>query len=373
MAVALRGNLKDFAIAEIFQLIGHQRKTGLLEINAPTSRMRVAFDGGALVWAAPVGDDEEGALRDFLARCGLVSSRVLEAKMHEGRASARPLSDLIVSEGLVSHEDIEAVSFLMTQETLFELMGLEGGSFEFLARSISHETPPGQMMVAEQVLMDGMRMQDEWRTFAEELPAEGDILESFGSAEDYCQRLEDGGQGGSERVRLVSALVNGRRSFRDIIDRSRLGTFAAGKIVADLRRVGLLEVASPALRPRRRRTAGMLARVAGVGRLALAAVIPLVLLGMVTAGLFFQSLDSRTAPGRVIAHRPLEEARAQFARQRLHNVLEARRHENGLWPHGLDFLSQGPWGEHEGLTRESVSAYYYMRRGDGIVLLAPRR
>ncbi len=373
MVVALRGNLKDFAIAEIFQLIGHQRKTGLLEINAPTSRMRVVFDGGALVWAAPVGDGEDASLGDFLARCGLVSARVLQAKMRESRASARPLSDLIVSEGLVDPEDIEAVSDLMTRETLFELMSLEGGSFEFLARSVSHETPPSKMMVAEQVLMDGMRMQDEWRTFAAELPAEADILEAFGSAEDYCQRLEDGGQGGSERVRLVSALVNGRRSFREIIDRSRLGTFAAGKIVADLRRAGLLEIASPALRTHRRRTAGMVARVAGVAKLALASAVPLVLLGMVTGGLFFQSLDSGTARGRAIAHRPLEEARAQFARQRLHNILESRRHENGLWPHGLDFLSQGPWGEHEGLTRESVSAYYYMRRGDGIVLLAPRR
>lgn len=373
MAVALRGNLKDFAIAEIFQLIGHQRKTGLLEINAPTSRMRVAFDGGALVWAAPVGDGEDVSLGDFLARCGLVSASVLQAKLHESRASARTLSDLVVSEGLVGPDDIEAVSDLMTQETLFELMALEGGSFEFLARPISHETPPAKMMVAEQVLMDGMRMQDEWQTFVRELPGEADILEAFGSADDYCQRLEDGGQGGSDRVRLVSALVNGKRSFRQIIDRSRLGTFAAGKIVADLRRAGLLEIASPELRPHRRRAAGMLARVAGAGRLALAAAIPLALLGVVTGGLFFQSLDSSSVRGRAIAHRPLEEARAQFARQRLHNVLEARRHENGLWPHGLDSLSQGPWGEHEGLTRESVSAYYYMRRGDGIVLLAPRR
>jgi hypothetical protein len=228
-------------------------------------------------------------------------------------------------------------------------------------------------MVAEQVLMDGMRMQDEWQTFAAEIPADADVLDSFGSVDDYCQRLEDGGQGGSERVRLVSALANGNHSFREIIDLSRLGTFAAGKIIADLRRSGLIEVASPALRPRRRRQRGVVARVVGFGKLAIATAVPILLLGMVTVGLFIQRLDTGPIKGRVIAYRPLEEARAQFARQRLHNLLEARRHGSGLWPHELDFLSQGGWGEHEGLTRESVSAYYYMRRGDGIVLLAPRR
>ena len=33
MSIALRGNLRDFGIAEVFQLIGQQRKTGILEIE----------------------------------------------------------------------------------------------------------------------------------------------------------------------------------------------------------------------------------------------------------------------------------------------------------------------------------------------------
>ncbi len=33
MAVALRGNLQDFGIAEVFQLIGQQRKTGMLKFR----------------------------------------------------------------------------------------------------------------------------------------------------------------------------------------------------------------------------------------------------------------------------------------------------------------------------------------------------
>ena len=45
MAVALRGNLQDFGIADVFQLIGQQRKTGLLDISNEGRTLRLAFDG----------------------------------------------------------------------------------------------------------------------------------------------------------------------------------------------------------------------------------------------------------------------------------------------------------------------------------------
>ena len=373
MAVALKGNLDDFGIAEIFQLIGHQRKTGMLEISGHGGATRVAFDSGGLVYAVPVGDAEHAGLADFLVRCGLVERSVIEEKMSESQASARSLPDLLVAEGLVDADEIDSITDLMTREVLFELMGMSGGTFEFLAGPAPQGYSPEKFMVAEQILMDGMRMQDEWLTFANQLPGEGEVVEILVSVDDYCDRLEDGGQGGSDQVRRVSGFVNGKKSVREIIDRSRLGTFAAGRILADLRRAGLGDVGGPELRTGRKRGRGRVARAMGFAKFALAAGLPLVLLASVTVGLFVQGLDAGDWRGRSIAYAPLEEARAQFARQRLLNLLEARRHGTGLWPHGLDVVSEGVWGEQGGLTLESTSAYYYMRRGDGIVLLAPRR
>jgi len=66
MAVALRGNLRDFGIGEVFQLIGQQRKTGILEVEGTTEKLRMGFLEGAVVWAAPVGPHEHAALGDML-------------------------------------------------------------------------------------------------------------------------------------------------------------------------------------------------------------------------------------------------------------------------------------------------------------------
>ncbi|MCP4038759.1 MAG: DUF4388 domain-containing protein, partial [bacterium] len=44
MGVALNGNLQDFGIAEVFQLIGQQRKTGMLNISHAGREVCLAFD-----------------------------------------------------------------------------------------------------------------------------------------------------------------------------------------------------------------------------------------------------------------------------------------------------------------------------------------
>ncbi|HKK52381.1 MAG TPA: DUF4388 domain-containing protein, partial [Myxococcota bacterium] len=42
-SVALHGNLRDFGIAEVFQLIGQQRKTGTLEVVGEEGAIFLAF------------------------------------------------------------------------------------------------------------------------------------------------------------------------------------------------------------------------------------------------------------------------------------------------------------------------------------------
>ena len=90
MSVALRGNLKDFGIAEVFQLIGQQRKTGLLEITGTGQAFRLAFDAGSVVWASPAGPWEHAPLGERLVRCGLMTRERLAELVSEAEASARP-------------------------------------------------------------------------------------------------------------------------------------------------------------------------------------------------------------------------------------------------------------------------------------------
>ncbi len=55
--MALRGNLRDFSITQLLNLINLARKTGTLFIEGPNETARVAFREGKLAFAQ-VGQDE---------------------------------------------------------------------------------------------------------------------------------------------------------------------------------------------------------------------------------------------------------------------------------------------------------------------------
>ena len=255
MSVALRGSLEDFGIAEVFQLIGQHCKTGVLELAGNGQKMHLAFENGSVVWAAPVGASYDAVLGEWLVRCGLLTPDKLSQLLNQGEVSARSLAVLAVSEEDIAQEEVQEIVDLLTRETIFEVLRWDGGSFDFSAQPVQHTQGPENVLGAEQILMDGLRMLDEWHTFEEAVPSE-DIV--FGSAERFDvfrQRASGYSKEGLVQAESVFQLVDGRLSVRRIMDLSRLGTFEATRILAELRKYGLIEPLDPRrVRSLRRRT-----------------------------------------------------------------------------------------------------------------------
>jgi hypothetical protein len=368
---ALRGNLVDFGIAEVFQLIGQQRKTGALEITQGADRVRLCFDGGAVVSAEPLREREDAALADLLVRCGVLTRERLAALQREAHTSVRRLGPLLVERGALDREQLLAMEDLLTRETLFEVLGWEDGSFAFNAGPVDHDRH-GHLLAAEQILMDGLRMVDEWRTFAGEVPSDGAVFQRTGRFEDLAAPPEGEGARRAADARRVFLLVDGRLPVRRVIDLSRLGTFECTRILAELRRAGLIEpIAVEHLA--KTRPAPPAAVAVPLSRPLLAAALPLVLLAALA---FLPSLAAGpAAPADTFAVRraPLADARAAFASERVRKALEAWRFAHGAWPESLAQLADAGLLPPGALTAADGRPYYYARMGDEAVLLAPPR
>jgi hypothetical protein len=374
VSAALHGNLKDFGIAEVFQLIGQQRKTGLLEISGEDHRVQLAFDQGAVVWASPVGRTEFAVLGERLVRCGLITRANLEEMVRQSEASARSLPSLLVSSASVGESDLEEIQDLLSRETIFEVMRWTGGSFHFTAQPIHHDVPPDKLLAAEQILMDGLRMLDEWQTFQNLVPSDDTVFERSGRLDVYKQQFQGDVRGHMAQLERIYQLVDGRLTARRIIDLSRLGTFDATRILAELHTARLIQPVAA------KRTLGLNKRprqsipVMQYVRSTLAALVPLcVLAAVVFYGQQRQQNIATGLHGNSIRNRPLEAARQDFARLRLHNAIEASRFMTGSWPE--EATVPDSLGATLGLAMapETAQAYYYARREGGIVLLPPRR
>ena len=135
MTAALHGNLRDFGISEVFQLIGQQQKTGLLVVEG-SETLHVAFDRGAVVWAAPKGPYEEAALGDRLVRASLLPPERLALLEAELAGSDRRLSEALAESGDISAEAVQGVADLITSDTIFELLRWSAGSFRFTSQPV---------------------------------------------------------------------------------------------------------------------------------------------------------------------------------------------------------------------------------------------
>jgi len=364
---ALRGNLVDFGIAEVFQLIAQQRKTGFLEIQNEGERVRLAFEAGAVVQAEPVSDREDGALADLLLRCGLVTRERLLELEREMASSLRRLGAVALERGFLDRDQLGEMEDLLTRETLFRLLRWSDGSFVFNAAPVEHDRA-GRLLAAEQILMDGLRMVDEWRTFASQVPSEDSVFQRVGRFE-AAAGVREGGRR-REDARRVFQLIDGRLPVRRVIDLSRLGTFEATRILAELRRAGLIEPLAPEQVARQRPRPSLELR-RPPSRPLLAGALPVALL-------LALAVCTRRAPEPPlpeglfpIPRTALLEARAAFETERVRKALEAYQFSYERWPESLETLVEVGLLTREALAPSGGRPYYYARREDGAVLLAP--
>ena len=369
MSAALNGNLQDFGIAEVFQLIGQQCKTGMLEIRHGDRTMQLVFDQGAVVWASLIGATEHSELGDRLVRCGLLTRQRLNELMIECEDSARSLPALAVTLDVVAASDIEEIRELLTHDSIFEVLRWQQGSFHFSAQPVQHDRPADKLLGAERILMDGMRMVDEWQTFCELVPSEDLVFQRIGRIEDYRQQASGEARHRISQAERVLELVDGRLSVRRVVDLSRLGTFDATRILSELCSAGCIRlVAGDRARSRRRASKGNVASGSNVSAWALG-VAPVLLLLMVVGVIFAKRPDPMV--GMAIDRNPLEAARLEFETRRLRHALEAQRFLVGDWPEDLRGADQTGLLGGGSLTPSTHAPYYYARRAGGLVLLAP--
>ena len=70
----LRGDLKEFGVPEVFQLLEQQAKTGCLNVKTDIKEIEVYFREGRIVGAFPGGEDPWNYLAGILCRVGSILS-----------------------------------------------------------------------------------------------------------------------------------------------------------------------------------------------------------------------------------------------------------------------------------------------------------
>lgn len=358
--MSLSGVLSDFGVADVFQLIAQQRKTGVLEIDNDERQLEVHFLDGQVVRARPSESRADGALASFLLRAGGLREPDLAEALRLQEETLETLPEIVLREGYVPKADLEAIARLLSEETIFELFLWDEGRFAFRPGAVNPQV--GDLMVgAEMVLLDALRMRDEWAQVRSVLPDLGVVAAPTVEIEVYRERraaIESASGLLGENLDRLFMRCNGRLTARRVIDLSRLGTFQGARGLIGMLHEGVLCIAHKASKPERAKRTVLRADAWGRGAWVL------ILAGLVAAALFaIPGPVARTYP---VPDEALSHAHKNVDLERLRAALEAHRWQTGKYPESLEVLA-GTEGSFS--TPLPLHRYIYARSSGGYTLV----
>jgi hypothetical protein len=160
--MALKGTLKDFGIADIFQLISHQSKTGVLHLNSKNQEVRISFDGGDVVRAESTTRKKRDLLGAMLVRAEVLNQEQLDEALDIQKRTLKRIGGILIEQGFLSQDDLKEFTRLQTTETVYKLFNWETGTYAFETEEVSYDKDAVDPIRSENILMEGFRMVDEW-------------------------------------------------------------------------------------------------------------------------------------------------------------------------------------------------------------------
>jgi Domain of unknown function (DUF4388) len=170
--MALEGTIKDFGLPDIFQLIGLQRKTGILTLNNEKETVTVAFENGMVVTADADSKRLEDRLGNVLVKQGKLSKDRLDDALQTQRQTLQRLGHILATNDFITGKDLKDALQVQVSQIVFKVFRWRDGHYSFApAESVDYDRDNFVPMSADFILMEGIRMVDEWPIIEKKIPS----------------------------------------------------------------------------------------------------------------------------------------------------------------------------------------------------------
>lgn len=241
--MALKGNLRDFTVTQLLNLVNLAKKTGTLIIQGPTEEARVCFRDGKLAYAQLGNDDN--SLSEILQRNKKISQhqyRIL--KERAVKMSDKELGLLLVNAGYLTQEDIIGSLQQHFGGIVQRLFTWVEGIFRFEQSMLPPEEKILVRVDLENLIIEGSRQLREWEQLQEEIPSMDMCLKFTERPDTNIRNLNLS----VEEWRVVS-FVNPKNSIQQIARATKMNDLEIRRVIYGLIQAGLVEVIRPAGTP----------------------------------------------------------------------------------------------------------------------------
>jgi hypothetical protein len=237
--MALKGNLRDFTITQLLNLINLAQKTGTLIIEGPNDTAWVSFREGKLAYSR-MGKDNH-SLATTLYRSKKISQA--QHKMIQTRARGmkdKELGLLLINANYITQEDILASLQAEFVGIIHRLFTWVEGLFRFENGILPPDDKIMLRINLENIIIEGSRRLREWEQLQDEIPSL-DIALKFTDRPGTNLRNVNLSV---EEWRVVS-YINPKNTIKQIANTTKMNDLEIRKIVYGLLQAGLVELVRP--------------------------------------------------------------------------------------------------------------------------------
>jgi hypothetical protein len=264
--MALEGTLRDFSLADIFQLISLQHKTGLLTVRGSTDTVTLGFLDGMLVSAESSAQRLDTRLGTVLVKTRRLTEEALTRALSMQAQTLQRLGLILLKNGFCSAQDLRDGLDIQIKRIAYSLFRWADGDYVFEQTDhVDYDAESTTPVNVERLLMEGARMIDEWPIVEkvvwsldivyQKVPVAQPVIPA--EDEDAAEDVEDSTLSRRARekhldpIRISRAewsiyeLVDGRRTVAEINELAFLSEFDGCKACFDLVSRELIEESTP--------------------------------------------------------------------------------------------------------------------------------
>lgn len=237
--MALKGNLRDFTISQLLNLINLAQKTGTLIVDGQNLAIQVAFRDGKLAYAT-VGE-EDNSLATILYRAKKLSAAQHKIiKERAGHMSDKELGLLLINANYISQQDILISLQNHFVGILNRLFSLVEGMFRFESDMMPSSDKITVRINLENIIIEGTRRMREFEQLQDEIPSL-----------DMALKFTDRPGANLRNVNLsveewrVVSYINPKNSMRQIARATKLNDMEIRRIAYSLLQAGLVQIVRP--------------------------------------------------------------------------------------------------------------------------------
>src|SRR5438477_1899685 len=284
--MALQGNLRDFSVSEILQLLGTQKKTGGLMLERESERRVVFVHDGRVVSAREPGMRHDDPLVQFLKSIQRFSEEQHRGLLAIHKETGRDLEDLILNGRYLEQEELAGYVERQILDTLLCLAHWETGTYRF-DPAVTWTGARLVRLSAEGALIEAARRVDEEKRFHAMFTDPHRLL--------GMRDLPDPDASLSDEERELFGIIDGQHTVAEVVAAAPLTVYEAHEAIHRLMEAEWLEFTGRRDPGTPDPDAAERATVPSGGRIVRQAIAVALALGLVTAALAGSRLLMRSS------------------------------------------------------------------------------